>query len=39
MMDVGTADFILKLVALNEGGSVQTTSSVDVTSSTDPCFA
>jgi hypothetical protein len=39
MMDVGTADFILKLVALNGGGSVQTTLSVDVTSSADPCFA
>jgi len=38
-MDTGTADFILKLVALNGGGSVQTTLSVDVTSSADPCFA
>jgi hypothetical protein len=37
-MNTGTADFVLKLVASNGGGSVQTILDVDVTSSADPCF-
>jgi hypothetical protein len=37
-MDTGTSDFILKLVASNGGGSVQTTLNVDVTTLAEACF-
>jgi hypothetical protein len=37
-MNTGTSDFVLKLIASNSGGSVQTTLDVDVTTSAMTCF-